>query len=88
MMTSSSVVFGWQLETAATRPLLFVAAQHSFFDVVRVVVTSVDDQQVLDPPGDEQLTAEHHTEISGTQPGALRCAERRIGQLRTEHLLG
>ena len=41
------------------------------FDVVRVVVAAIDDDEVLDPPGQVQLAVDVHAEIAGGQPAAV-----------------
>ena len=40
-------------------------------DVLGVMVTAPDDDQILDPAGDEQLAAQDETEIAGTQERPL-----------------
>src|SRR4051812_17536563 len=38
------------------------------FHILRIVVVAIDDDQILDAPGNEQLAVKQETEISGTQP--------------------
>src|SRR5947207_1431782 len=53
-------------------------------DVLGAVVASADDDQVLEPAGDEQLVLDHEPEVSGPQEGSLAS----IRQTRAEDRLG
>ena len=57
---------------------------HRRLDVLGIVVTPADDQQVLDAPDDEQLTFGDESQVAGPQPGPLRRAGRRVDQRRAE----
>src|SRR5271156_2878820 len=64
-------------------------------DILRIVVAAIDDNQILDTPGDVELTVEVDAEITGPQPGGLaRCPVRMAAyrqcalQLVAEHPLG
>ena len=52
------------------------------------MVASVDDQQVLEPAHDEQLTFGNHTEITGAQPRPGRGARRGLVDPSAEHAVG
>ncbi len=60
-----------------------MAALDGELDVLRVVVAAAEDDEVLQPAGDEQLALGGESEIAGPQEGAAA-----IAQSRGEHPLG
>ncbi len=56
---------------AAARPQLRMAALGRQLDVLRIVVAAAEDDQVLEPAGDEQLAAAQKAEIPGAQERTL-----------------
>ena len=40
-------------------------------DALRVVIASVDDDEVFDPAGDVQRSVEVHAKVTGSQPKAV-----------------
>jgi len=60
-----------------------MAAFDGELDVLRVVVTAAENDEVLQPAGDEQLALGGESEIAGPQEGAAA-----IAQSRGEHPLG
>ena len=69
-----------------------VAADHRVgllrcrLDVLRVVVPPVDDDQVLEPAGDQQLALVKHPGVAGAEPALTRQAARVGGEHRAEGL--
>src|ERR1700759_2007949 len=56
-------------------------------DVIGVMVTPVDDQQVFDAADDEQLAVVDGAQVAGAQPWAQRGAARGVDELTSEGLL-
>src|SRR5712691_11049331 len=57
----------------AMPPQCRMAALHGILDVLRIVVGTADDHDLLDPAGDEQLAGRvEKAEIAGAQPVAVR----------------
>src|SRR6185437_12814920 len=57
-------------------------------DVVGRVIAPVDDQEILDPTDDEQFAVVNKAQITGTQPGTLGGARRRVGKFGAERVFG
>ena len=51
-------------------------------DVLRIVVHAADDDQVLEPAGDEQLAVAHEAQVAGAQEGPL-AGVRQVGRGRS-----
>ena len=52
---------------ARCRPQLRVAAFDRQLDVLRIVIDAADDDQVLEPAGDEQLAVVQEAQVAGPQ---------------------
>ena len=52
---------------ATVAPQSFMGTLHGGFDILGIVVHAVQDNQILPPPGHEQLAVEHEAEVSGSQ---------------------
>ena len=48
-------------------------------DVLRVVVLTIEDDQILQTPGDEQLPLAHHAQIAGAQPALAITLDEGLG---------
>src|SRR5207248_853256 len=51
----------------AARPERRMRRLHRPLDVLRVMVATADDEEVLEPPGDVELAVQHEAEIAGAE---------------------
>ena len=48
-------------------------------DILRVMVLAIEDDQILQAPGDEQLTLAYHAQIAGAQPALAITLDEGLG---------